>query len=225
MSVCRICLSEDEDSNMIAPCMCSGTNKFVHRECLENWCRISTRSDARTTCPNCRQHYEFEKMSWWDKMKSHGRGFLKCIYTVNPLVTIGIAAIEMFSIYPLSQVLVPRDDVYVVSNSTYVEPQIMIEMGRSLAAILIIVPISLTCFFWEVSATDSLDICSERFTSRFMGHFMIVLLASNWISAAAVFHAIGISRWFECLPNEAKWCKKPVQRHILDLNEAEDETV
>jgi len=129
MSVCRICLSEDEENNMIAPCMCSGTNKFVHRECLERWCEISTRSDARTICPNCRQPYEFKQMSWWDKIKSYGRNFLNCMYSFNILLTIGIAAIDMAAIYPLSQVLVPRDDVYVMSNSTAIEPQMMIELG------------------------------------------------------------------------------------------------
>ena len=51
----------------------------------------------------------------------------------------------------------------------------------------------------------------------------IIVLASNWIMAASFFHALGISRWFECLPEDAKWCKKPIQRRIIDLNVTEEE--
>ena len=34
---CRICLSETEQRDMISPCACSGTNKYVHRKCLNEW--------------------------------------------------------------------------------------------------------------------------------------------------------------------------------------------
>ncbi|XP_026391389.1 uncharacterized protein LOC113286947 isoform X3 [Papaver somniferum] len=33
---CRICLETDE-RGFIAPCMCKGTAKYVHRECLDQW--------------------------------------------------------------------------------------------------------------------------------------------------------------------------------------------
>ena len=224
MSVCRICLDDDEENNMIAPCLCAGTNKFVHRRCLESWCEISSRSDARTLCPNCRHKYTFETLSWWDKMKSYGRNFLNCMYSLNGLVVFAIATIDMTTIYPLSQFLTPNS-IMIQSNHTSIEPQVIIELGRSLATICIIVPISLFCFFWEVTSTNSLDACSNRFGSRFIGHLFIIALSSNWIMAASFFHALGISRWFEFLPEEAKWCKKPIQRHILDLNESDDETV
>ncbi len=224
MSVCRICLSDDEESNMIAPCLCSGTNKFVHRRCLEHWCEVSSRTDARTLCPNCRQEYTFEKLSWWDKMKSYGRNGLSCLYSLSGLIVIAVATIDMITIYPLSQVLAPTS-VMVQSNHTSVEPQVIVELGRTLAAICVVAPISLFCFFWEVSSTNSLETCSNRFSSRCASHLFIIILSSNWIMAASFFHALGISRWFECLPEEAKWCRKPVQRHILDLNESDDETV
>ena len=48
MDTCRICLNDAEQRYLIAPCVCTGTNKFVHRECLNNWRRLSTRPDAES---------------------------------------------------------------------------------------------------------------------------------------------------------------------------------
>ncbi|KAK8710732.1 hypothetical protein V6N13_146045 [Hibiscus sabdariffa] len=35
---CRICQDEDRIKNLEAPCSCSGTLKFAHRECVQRWC-------------------------------------------------------------------------------------------------------------------------------------------------------------------------------------------
>merc|ERR1719373_454949 len=37
--VCRYCLKEDTEENLIAPCKCAGTSKWTHLECLQNWQR------------------------------------------------------------------------------------------------------------------------------------------------------------------------------------------
>ena len=34
---CRICLVDDLKENMISPCLCIGTNKYVHHECLKTF--------------------------------------------------------------------------------------------------------------------------------------------------------------------------------------------
>ena len=36
---CRICFSGAEDGKLIAPCKCSGTQRYVHEECLRKWQR------------------------------------------------------------------------------------------------------------------------------------------------------------------------------------------
>ncbi|KAH0687768.1 hypothetical protein KY290_019367 [Solanum tuberosum] len=36
LSQCRICL-DNEGEDLIAPCHCKGTQKYVHRSCLDNW--------------------------------------------------------------------------------------------------------------------------------------------------------------------------------------------
>ncbi|GMN52318.1 hypothetical protein TIFTF001_021462 [Ficus carica] len=57
VSNCRIC-HEDEFENSLqtleAPCACSGTVKFAHRDCIQRWCN----EKGNTTCEICLQNYE-----------------------------------------------------------------------------------------------------------------------------------------------------------------------
>lgn len=45
-STCRICY---EPENLKVLCKCNGTIKFVHKECIEQWIRVS----HRKTCELC----------------------------------------------------------------------------------------------------------------------------------------------------------------------------
>mmetsp|Transcript_123260 Transcript_123260/g.343168 ORF Transcript_123260/g.343168 Transcript_123260/m.343168 type:complete len:414 (+) Transcript_123260:85-1326(+) len=57
-AVCRLCY-EHEGGDLIAPCDCDGTMKWVHRECLNQWCYHGqpTNSKAMTHCPTCSFQY------------------------------------------------------------------------------------------------------------------------------------------------------------------------
>lgn len=37
---CRICLEQDSAKKLITPCACTGTQKFVHRDCLAKWQKV-----------------------------------------------------------------------------------------------------------------------------------------------------------------------------------------
>jgi len=41
---CRYCLSDDKNRNLINPCLCEGTMKYVHQECLEEWIKNGNKS-------------------------------------------------------------------------------------------------------------------------------------------------------------------------------------
>lgn len=38
--MCRLCLEQDTVENLISPCKCSGTQRYVHLHCLQSWQRI-----------------------------------------------------------------------------------------------------------------------------------------------------------------------------------------
>ena len=42
--ICKICHCSSEESGMplITPCLCAGSIKFVHQECLTTWMKSST---------------------------------------------------------------------------------------------------------------------------------------------------------------------------------------
>ena len=53
---CRVCLCED-DMQVISPCDCNGTGKYIHNKCLDKWILISGNG---TTCPTCKSRYKDE---------------------------------------------------------------------------------------------------------------------------------------------------------------------
>lgn len=56
---CRICLEEDHPEDMIAPCKCKGSSKWVHRACLDQW-RTRETDRAFATCTECLFEYHLE---------------------------------------------------------------------------------------------------------------------------------------------------------------------
>ncbi|MED6183993.1 hypothetical protein PIB30_043118 [Stylosanthes scabra] len=53
---CRICHEEEFESSttLEAPCACSGTVKFAHRDCIQRWCN----EKGNTICELCLQQYQ-----------------------------------------------------------------------------------------------------------------------------------------------------------------------
>lgn len=48
--MCRICY-DDRAEGLFAPCLCSGSMGFVHRECLRSWRACKTGDRGFTHCP------------------------------------------------------------------------------------------------------------------------------------------------------------------------------
>lgn len=57
---CRICLSDDLIENMICPCLCTGTNKYVHEECLKKFIMFSNNESFKKECYICKNEYNYE---------------------------------------------------------------------------------------------------------------------------------------------------------------------
>ena len=59
---CRFCLSgpvdPEEDNPMISPCQCTGTQQYIHRDCLLRWTNSFPTNDRRNThCGVCQTEY------------------------------------------------------------------------------------------------------------------------------------------------------------------------
>jgi hypothetical protein len=58
MQQCRFCLSEDEDSNLLAPCLCKGSFKYVHSDCLIQWYMVEPTRGLN--CSVCKEALSIE---------------------------------------------------------------------------------------------------------------------------------------------------------------------
>eukprot|EP00164_Ancoracysta_twista_P000173 GFYU01000251.1.p1 GENE.GFYU01000251.1~~GFYU01000251.1.p1 ORF type:complete len:366 (+),score=62.83 GFYU01000251.1:139-1236(+) len=65
---CRFCLERDEPDTMIKPCLCTGTMRWVHRECLDRW-RAVGGERSFTKCTECNFDYQFEVFMPHDESK------------------------------------------------------------------------------------------------------------------------------------------------------------
>ncbi|CAG9327579.1 unnamed protein product [Blepharisma stoltei] len=51
---CRICLDASNWEDMISPCLCKGSVKYVHKQCLEQWIRYSQKTPgSKNICELC----------------------------------------------------------------------------------------------------------------------------------------------------------------------------
>lgn len=68
---CRICLDVG-GNDLIAPCQCKGTQKFVHRGCLDHW-RAAKEGFAFAHCTECRALFRLRANvpanRWWLRLK------------------------------------------------------------------------------------------------------------------------------------------------------------
>ena len=86
--VCRICYDTDKNNNnMIFPCKCKGTMKWVHLECLEKWIRIS----KKKICGSCKYNYKMKRISLYPKLEIFDN------YRVKKYISISILFILLLS--------------------------------------------------------------------------------------------------------------------------------
>jgi hypothetical protein len=97
---CRICLEEDERINLISPCNCDGTTKFIHRQCLNTWRLGNIENDNFKRCEICHFEYEIEKKEY-SKCEKIFKQILK-IYSKNFILlflTIQLLILALFYLF------------------------------------------------------------------------------------------------------------------------------
>ncbi|KAF9125827.1 hypothetical protein BGX30_000273 [Mortierella sp. GBA39] len=65
---CRICLggADEEDTlgRLISPCLCKGSMKYVHIECLNAWRTRSPKPESHYKCDTCKYAFSFRRTSF-----------------------------------------------------------------------------------------------------------------------------------------------------------------
>lgn len=61
MIECRICLEDSTNEQLISPCGCDGTAKWVHESCLQRWREENVGNDNARRCEICNVHYLIER--------------------------------------------------------------------------------------------------------------------------------------------------------------------
>ena len=96
--------SEDFEDELIAPCECRGTMRYVHRECLNQWRTASPRSDSFTRCEQCFASYHF-KNTWITSI------------LMNP-ITIYLFSAVLFASWIMASTFVSTGALYTSDDST-----------------------------------------------------------------------------------------------------------
>ena len=84
ISRCKICFEEEsaEFGELISPCACDGSIKYVHRPCLNLWRFNNINPISKTNCEICKRPYLIKKA-----FKSETCNFN--VYNTSPLLMIG----------------------------------------------------------------------------------------------------------------------------------------
>lgn len=83
VTTCRICLEEDKSWDMIAPCRCTGSSKYVHIVCLNEWRASATNQEAFNRCFTCNYTYQTQQ-------SNHKLGFCASLNLGHPKFYCGI---------------------------------------------------------------------------------------------------------------------------------------
>jgi hypothetical protein len=82
---CRICFEGGDQEDIISPCNCNGTSKYVHRACLDQWRSQDPTHDNFSRCNQCRFTYEMENpgatVTEADRKKKYKKAMKSSLYT------------------------------------------------------------------------------------------------------------------------------------------------
>ena len=59
---CRICGSSEANINnrLFSPCLCRGSMKYIHEECLYTWRLLSVKTTSKYQCEQCKYYYHLQ---------------------------------------------------------------------------------------------------------------------------------------------------------------------
>ena len=84
---CRICFDDRVNDELISPCRCNGTSKYIHRGCLHTWRQYNLGKEGETHCMECREEYILRRKHQYEPNNLFRRGIFPFI-SFNYLLSI-----------------------------------------------------------------------------------------------------------------------------------------
>lgn len=167
---CRICLEADRQNDLMAPCRCKGSSKWVHRACLDQWRAYNANDLAFSECMECRFPYQFQQQASTMGRKQHLRRLLYWFLVSRDVMVVTVLVQVVILFFALLFWLAARNEEGVVEwtgSEPYQEP----------------VCVSPGCQFWSCYAVGLLIffLC--------LGIYGSFLLCSNDCSIRAAVYA------------------------------------
>ena len=92
--------SEANNNDLIAPCRCKGTSKWVHRKCLDQWRAYNAQDLAFSQCMECHYCFQFEANPQGSKEKQPKRSRrLLYWFLVSRDVLVLTAVVQIFILF------------------------------------------------------------------------------------------------------------------------------
>jgi hypothetical protein len=129
--VCRVCFEDETiEKKLISPCLCKGSSKYIHEDCLYSWISCQTGIKNAKKCEVCKFPYSIQ-------VKTHKKCDPKKGLAENPqfICYLGI----LFLVLSVMLIL-----LYVLITKKYIDPK---ENIGYFIGILAVFGFSLTCLF------------------------------------------------------------------------------
>ena len=133
---CRICFEEEsEDNKLIHPCLCSGTSKYIHISCLNEWRYSNVNRSSFYKCSECNYHYKIKylyPLEYHNKIDIPGLLLISTVYTPSLIISFIVGGIDQYNNYSIL-----NDLYYNTTNYTKFKNQIISEDSISIYWLII----------------------------------------------------------------------------------------
>ena len=105
---CRICFDGEERGELISPCRCKGTNRFVHESCLRIWLSLTTNNYYKRRCYVCSRLYDKEYIEEPIMKPRFSRCFVYTFFVLNFIYVTSVFYIFItFVPFHISRICIP----------------------------------------------------------------------------------------------------------------------
>ena len=150
-ATCRICLEDDHIKNLIFPCKCSGTSKYVHKSCLDQWRTLSDNKEAYYKCFECHYRYRLTSNNIEIPDSRAVKIFRYLSNNLLPFLTCNIVIITLLCFF-LESIDTGHDLIKVLNNSSDISDPDSIHgeylLWSSLFYVIFLITISLYNFYF-----------------------------------------------------------------------------